>query len=322
MVETKSEGPQGPSRVGPVALVLVLSAGAGILAGVLIHSYRSAREAEQNREEYEKRLVDLEKRYGDLAKGPPAVDPAERMAGMRASKAELFRRDYKNILGEVKRITGLEGAAWEKAEAVLQRHFEPMDRALDSFEKSPGWQPPNIQRVMARRVPVTLEELRAAMSSEAWGKFNAWRRPKAGTAEIWRRPRYAYFLLPEEYRAVTGASASALRWNLASPSIRKLCSRLGLPRHEQKELEAALRDHLNRYTAAVGGLGAGATRPADSEKRIAAAIKLTEDKVGRLLGAERFKTYVEWRDALEEPARGYFRPGPAQAGNGEVAPAE
>ncbi len=317
MAESKPEEPRSASRTGRIALVLALSVGAGMLTGVLIHSYRRGMQADTRRREYERRLAELEKKYGEMAKGPPAVDPTERMAGMRASRAELFRRDYKNILNEVQRVTNLEGTAWEQAQAVLQRHFEPMDRALDSFEKSPGWQPPNIQRVIAARVPITLDELRAAMSTEAWKKFEAWRKPKESGAEVWRRPRYAYFLLPEEYRAVTGASASALRWNLAASSVKKLYAQLGLPRHKQKELEAVLRDHLSRYTAAVGGLGAGSSRPADSEKKIAAAIKLTEEKMSRLLGAGKLKAYLKWRDSLGEPARGYFKPAQAPATDGE-----
>ena len=91
---------------------------------------------------------------------------------------------------------------------------------------------------------------------------------------------------------------------------------------QQRELEAILRDHLNRYTAAIGGLGAGAARPAGAEKRIAAAVKLTEEKVLKLLGAGKFKLYAKWRDTLREPARGYFKPGAAGAKPVKVAPAE
>jgi hypothetical protein len=302
------------ARAARVALVLVLSAGVGLLAGALILGRLRARRAGRDLAGYERRLAELEKKYGQLARRPPPADPAERLAGMRAGRSELIRRDYRNMTGEIKRVTGLEGPRWERARAVLRRHFEPMDRALDAFERSPGWQVPDIQRSVGDRVPTTLNELRAAMGAGAWEKFDAWRRPKRGTAAVWRSPRYAYFLQPEEYRQVAGAGAAALRWNLAAPAVRKLYSLLGLARDRQSDLEATLRDHLARYTAAVGGLGAGARRPADAEERIAVAIELTEEKLADLLDEEKFKLYLRWRDALREPARGYFVPRPAGGG--------
>jgi hypothetical protein len=304
----------GGSRAGRVVLVLVVSSLVGVLAGAVLHNFRRSRETERELTRLKEKLE-----AGRRPAQQPArrVDPNERQAGMRGSKSESYRRDYRNIVAQVRRVTGAEGAAWEAAKAVLERHFEPMEKALDAFEKSPGWHPPNIQLVVASRLPTTLDELRAALGAEGWKKFDAWRQPKSGSAEVWRRPRYAYFLLPEEFRAVTAAGTAALRWNLAGASVRKLYSMLNLPRHERDELEAVLRDHLGRYTAAVGGVGGDAARPADAGKNVAAAILLTEEKLLKLLGKDKFRLYIKWRDALREPARGYFRPAKFPAAGGD-----
>jgi hypothetical protein len=228
---------------------------------------------------------------------------------MRARLVAKYRREYELLLAEARAAAGLDEAGWKAVEPVFRRHFAPMEKALEAFSRSPVWQPPDVRRVVGSSVAGTLEDLRAAMDGEAWKKFDAWRRPEETSADAWRHPRCAYFLLPGEYESVTAGATAALRWNLARPAFEALCGRLELPAHEREDLEAVFRDHLTRYSAAVGGPGAGARRPPGATENARQAVELTEKKLLALLGEKRFRTYAEWKAELSGPARVYFHPG-------------
>jgi len=296
------------------ALLLAFAAAAGFYASDIV----SGSQVEERLADYDRRLDDIERTIernqaellAQLKKSrtePPKsrVTYEQRVAGMRKAQAEKYRQDYRQLMEEIRKVTAAGGEQWKAAETALQRYFGPMEKALAHFVSSPGWRRPRIREVVAPHTAGTFEELRAALGEEAWKKFDAWRRPgtKQSSSAIWRRPRYSYFLLPEEYQAANTAAAAGLRWNMAKSNIKVLLGRLRLPRHEEDELRAVLRDHYNRYSAAVGGLGA--RRPAGSETKVRAALKLTEEKLQRLLG-EKFKQYLEWKAALRGPARRHF----------------
>jgi hypothetical protein len=285
---------------------MIASLGVGVVAGILIHSWRTPRG----------RAAAGPSVPSGAAGQPPAGGPVRREADLRAAHAEGCRRSYRQLCAEARGAVGADAESWKRAQAALDRHFAPMEEALGAFLKSSSWQPPDVRRTVAPQVPAVLEELRAALGPEAWAKFDAWRRPKENSPEVWRQPRSAYFLLPEEYQAVTAAAAAALRWNMAEPAIRRLCAELALPVHKEEELRATLRDHLVRYSAAAGG--PGAPRPAGADARVREALELTDEKLRALLGEEQLKAYAAWKAALAPPARDYFNPpAPPAAGTTE-----
>lgn len=293
----------------PVTGYWLLATAVGAAAGFCLGAFTSQRRVEE-------RLLGLEAGVRRLEAGASSIKPPasgirrgeQHAARVRKAHAEEFRRDYRRLVEEGRKASGAGSREWKQARAVLGRHFQPMEKALQAFETSPGWRVPRIREVVAPRVAGALEELRAALGQEAWKKFDAWRRPgpRDGPSAIWRRPRYAYFLRPEEYEAADAAAAAGLRWNLDAASLQVLFGLLRLPRHEEDELKAILRDHLNRYSAAVGGLGVGGRRPADADARVRAAIELTEKKLRLLLDKENFTVYEGWKAGLHDPARQHF----------------
>ncbi len=296
--------------------VLLASLVLGAAAGALIHFHRDG----PRREAYEERIAKLEQDIGELKarrrRRSEGGGGWERAARRRADEAGRHRAGYRKMVEEIRRATGAEGESWKRAAAVLEQHFAPMEKALAAFEKSPGWRPPVVREVVGPNVNATLEQLREALGKAAWKKFEAWRRPAPGSAAVWGRARHVYFLRPEEFVEFEAAAAGAVRWNLTAADRRGLLDALKLPRAEEDELQAVLRDHLNRYSAAVGGLGVGRRRPADADGKMEAAIALTEKKLGKLLGAEKFKLYEKWRDAPENNAARYFTIMPEVEGKG------
>ncbi len=303
----ESGGQQRPKRSPAlVAAVLLACLALGTAAGALIHSQRESR----HRSATQERIAELEAKIDALRtrrrKRPTPADQLKRAAGMRAAESARHREGYQQMVAELRAVAGADAESWKKAEKVLSAHFAPMEKALAAFEDSPGWRPPEVRKVVGPNVEGTLGELRAALGAAAWTKFNAWRQPKPGTAAVWRRARHIYFLRPAEFVEAEAAASAAVRWNLTAAGRRKLLDALKLPRAEEDELGATLRDHFNRYSAAVGGLGVGGRRPADADEKIAAAVKLTEEKLRKLLGSEKFKVYEKWKTSPENNARRYF----------------
>jgi hypothetical protein len=299
--------------------LLALGTAGGFSLGTLIRQRRNeGRLAEYERQlaGYERRLAAFEKSGGrTLWNGtrPPRDLPSteQLVAGMRQAHAEACRRDYRRLVEEVRKVTGSVGGEWKRAEAVLQRHFEPVEKALQEFLASPDRRAPGMQEIrglVGPGVAGTLEDLRAALGEAAWARIDAWRRPDGASSSIWRKPRYGYFLLPQEYETAHVAAAGRLRWNLSAASLQVLFGRLGLPRHEEDELRAVLQDHFNRYSAAVGGLGTGARRPEDAAAKVRGVIELTEDKLRLVLNREKFKLYESWKASPSNFARRYFLP--------------
>ncbi len=304
--------PDLPSSTGRrllIAGLLLCCAAVGALAGSLLQSWRLSRiraEMSAERERARKEINEIRNRIESQAPLRRPVGPRERTAGMRAELAARLRADYAKVVADARKACAADEASWKRAGEILERHFAPLEEELAAFEKSPGWKPPSVREVMGPNVAKTLEELRAALGEDAWKKFDAWRRPSAGGAAVWRLPRCMYFLRPEEYVQVSAAATSALRWNLMAANVKALQGRLELPPGKGAELEAVFRDHLDRFTAAVGV--PGMNRPADADARVRQAIKLTEEKLLRLLGEEKFATYMAWKLALTGPARVYFHP--------------
>lgn len=339
----QAAGPGGPgliSRVGLSLGLIALGAAAGFLLAGQLYGQQCARldrrlgvlEAEPARpaaiEErlarleaaspgpealtsWQERLARLESAQRELLAQQPRRSPGpattDRLAAdMRRSHVEGCRRDYARAIEDLRQTIGADEAEWKKAEPVLERHFEPMEKALAAFEASAGWQPPDIREVVGARVPGTLEALRAALGEAAWKKLEAWRRPNEKDSGIWRQARYAYFLRPEEYELAESAAAAQLRWNLSAAHLQKLFAALGLPRTEQGELEALLHDHFLRYSKAVGALGVGARAPPNADERAAAEVRLTEEKLRTLLSGEKFKAYQQWKAGPTNTAAKYF----------------
>jgi hypothetical protein len=302
-------------------LLMLFCLGLGAAAGVAVHRMWRSRSPGPDQAAFDRRLAELERKYGPQGSVPgpgrpaPAAPPrpADRSGELRVNLAERHRGEYRALCAEARAACGVGEEAWKPAQEILDRHFAPAEAALAAFLRSNLWQPPDLRRAVAPGVAGTLEALRAALGEEAWKKLDAWRVPAAKSPEVWRQPRCTYFLLPEEYRAVTDAATGALRWNMAEPALRRLSADLGLPREQEEELQAVLRDHLVRYSAAAGGPGDG-PRPAGADARIREAQQLTEEKLGKLLGPEKLKVYAAWKDALAAPARDYFNP-PAPAGS-------
>ncbi|MHC4915659.1 MAG: hypothetical protein ACYTGB_09220 [Planctomycetota bacterium] len=307
---TRESPSSSGSRRLRIAVLLLCCAVVGGVAGSLLQRWRTSRlraEAAADRERVRRELGEMRRRIESQAPPRRRVDPRERAAGMRSAHTAAARAAYARVVADARKACRADDASWEKAAEVFKRHFGPMETELAAFEKSSGWRPPDPRRVVGPRVAGTLEELRAALGEEAWKRFDAWRRPPPQAAQVWRLPRCTYFLLPEEYAAVNLAAASALRWNLMAANFKALRGRLALPEGKRSELEAILRDHLDRFTAAVGG--PGGERPPDADARVREALKLTEEKLLRLLGKEKFAAYGEWKAALTGPARIYFHPG-------------
>jgi len=310
-VSTESPSSTGSRRL-LVAGLLLCCAAVGALAGSLLQSWRLSRmraEMSAERERARKEITEIRNRIesqGSPRRRVGRVDPRERTAGMRAELAARLRADYAKVVADARRTCAADESSWEKAEEILKSHFAPLEEELAAFEQSPGWRPPSVREVMGPNVAKTLEELRAALGEDAWKKFDAWRRPTAGDGAVWRLPRCMYFLRPEEYVQVSAAATSALRWNLMAANVKALQGRLELPPGKGAELQAVFRDHLDRFTAAVGV--PGMNRPADADARVRQAIKLTEEKLLRLLGEEKFAAYMAWKLALTGPARVYFHP--------------
>ncbi len=304
------EAPQPKGRPALVAAVLLACLALGIGVGALVHTQRESR----LRAGTQARIAELEAKIEALRskrrKRFTLADQLKRAARERADVSAGHREGYQQMVRELRTVSGADEESWKKAEEVLSAHFAPMEKALAAFESSPGWRRPEVRKVVAPNVERTLGDLRAALGEEAWKKFDAWRRPKPGTAAVWRQARYIYFLRPAEYVEAEAAASAAVRWNLTAAGRRKLVDALKLPRAEEDELGAVLRDHFNRYSAAVGGLGVGGRRPADADEKIAAAVKLTEEKLRKLLASGKFKIYEKWKTSPENNARRYFTTAP------------
>ena len=300
----------GGIKPGGLALIMLLSLTLGTAAGFLISRLRDNRTSSANQQ----RIAELERRIREMRAGRSTLSaPADpgRAAANRKSLAGQIRRDYATLLPALRTAVGISEQDWPATESLLKNHFEPMEQALQAFEKTPGWNPPDLREVMAPHVPPLLNALRAILSPEQWQKFEQWRRPAAASAEVWRSPRYAYFLTEKEYTSVSQMATAALRWSLLRDEVYLLAADMKLKTAGKRELEMILREHLNGFTAIVGGPGRAGLKIQDAPEKMQELVSRTCAEVKNRFGSEGLQVFEKWYSRPGSRAARYFRVPPA-----------
>ena len=177
-----------------------------------------------------------------------------------------------------------------------------------------------INELVAPRLPDTLAALQKAMPEPAWKAFDAWRRDPEGQLNSGLGSRGDYFLAGDEFKKVQSQAAVERRWQMVSRSLPKLQEALGADGEKARNLEAALRAHVEKFSTAFGGQPYVNVLDEDNREKARKLAVETGEEVKKLFGDDGLRKFEEWRKSPDNFAGMLFGEIPGRGGWGRQHP--
>jgi hypothetical protein len=208
-----------------------------------------------------------------------------------------YRSRYQELLDEAKRETAVSDENWKRLSPVLEGHFAPVAEAVKARVLQDGgrnWGRIEISRAVAGVLPETLKGLKAGLSPEQWKAFDAWRRKK-DFGRFGSSRRAEYFLPAKELAEVRAKAATERRWQELKRALPSLTAKLELNAEGKSKLNAVIRGHAERFTAAFDGKPYVNLRDEDNRAKARAVAAETDTAVRKLLDARGYAAYELWK---------------------------
>lgn len=239
---------------------------------------------------------------------PPAPAGPRRLPAVETWRGEMAagcREEYAGFLQEIRGVVRADEAGWNALRPVFDAHFAPVEAALRELEIGKAPAPPRIGDLVRPGLPATLDALRRALAPEAWAAFDAWRRSGAGVVG-WYATRADYFLGPEELPDFKARHTAAIHWPVLRGELDRFYAKTNPEEARRGRLEAILRAHLDRLSAALRDEDRPDLASPGVMERVRPLGRETEARVGELLGAGGLAAFREWEMAAGGCAGYYF----------------
>ena len=297
---------------------------------------RTIAELQARLAEMEKRLAALEarpqlpeavddpavrERLAEALRRPrPEEGPANQVRALvnvvQQRAADYFRAGYDRLLEEARKRTGLDEAKWRELAPVFNKHYEPVEKALRANGQDGLIGGLKINELVAAQLPETLAALQQGLPEPAWKAFDTWRRDPEGQLTAGLGTRGDYFLAADDLRKVQSQAAVERRWQMVSRSLPKLQEALGAEGDKAKNLEAALRGHVEKFSAAFGGQAYVNALDEENREKARKLSAETGEELRKLFGEDGLKKFEEWRKSPDNLAGMLFGEIPGRAGWG------
>ncbi len=208
-----------------------------------------------------------------------------------------YRSRYRELLDEAKRTTEASDERWEKLSPVLDGHFAPVAEAVKTRVLQDGgrnWGRIEISQAVAGVLPETLKGLKAGLSAEQWKAFDDWRR-REDFGRFGSSRRAEYFLPAPELAKVRARAATERRWQELKRALPSLTAKLELSDEGKSKLNAVIRGHAERFTAAFDGKPYVNLRDEDNRAKARAVASETDAAVRKLVDEHGYAAYELWK---------------------------